>query len=552
MKTKVLYSIWWNVIGIIILSTNVQSQSWIGLHHDGGSAVDGADAISIDSTGKIFIAGLGQGVMTFDSIIVQCKGAGDCIVSRYDASLNPVWVRRGGGYDPIWSDYGTGLFVDHDGNIYVVGCYQGIAEFNSITVTPYGQYDIFIAKYDNDGNCLWVKTAGGPGQDFCTSVVFDGSGNFYLTGMISWTAVFDTITVPNTSTDNILFLAKYNMGGTCEWVVTPSGTGVSDGSAVAYCNDRVYMTANYTGTISLGIHQVTSISSYRHLVAQFDPAGNCLWVETVQGTGTSYALSAIADYSGNCILTGTFQGSLTIGPDSVTSAQNWDIFLSKYNRDGTFQWIQQAHASTGSDYSVGSKGRGLSTFPTGDVLLTGQFCGTINWGVYSVTGTSWEDLFVAKFDSSGECLGTGHGTNSIGGGIAITPDGLLMVCGSMHDTAIYDSQIIVSYGEQDILLAKLTDITGSESLSFEKNEDLVIYANPNEGRCTIIIPDEFLNNDNLTLLVYDNKGTVIQSVPVRFTEDHISINIAAQARGIYQVILTDGQQQYSGKIVFTE
>jgi hypothetical protein len=79
------------------------------------------------------------------------------------AQLNP-WLctkKAGGTYD----DYGYGIAVDACGNSYITGYFKGLATFGSTTLTSNGDYDIFVAKLDSNGNWLWAKNAGGTYDD---------------------------------------------------------------------------------------------------------------------------------------------------------------------------------------------------------------------------------------------------------------------------------------------------------------------------------------------------------------------------------------------------
>ncbi len=58
------------------------------------------------------------------------------------------------------------------------------------------------------------------------------------------------------------------------------------------------------------------------------------------------------------------------------------------------------------------------------------------------------------------------------------------------------------------------------------------------------------NESDLTLQIYDLKGKLVQQSKVEPSEGKISLNIEAQAKGMYTAILSNGKKSYSGKIVF--
>ncbi|MBK6964791.1 MAG: hypothetical protein IPH20_12845 [Bacteroidales bacterium] len=45
-------------------------------------------------------------------------------------------------------------------------------------LTSAGGYDVFLAKFDANGNVIWVKSAGGTGSDLANSVAVDDTGMF--------------------------------------------------------------------------------------------------------------------------------------------------------------------------------------------------------------------------------------------------------------------------------------------------------------------------------------------------------------------------------------
>ncbi len=130
---------------------------------------------------------------------------------------NFVWAKNiegsGGGE-------GVGISVDGSGNIYVIGAFEGTADFNPGTgifnLTSAGQIDVFIAKYTSEGNFIWAKNLGGAADDVGYSIVVDVSGNSYATGSFQSTADFDPemgILNLTSNGDNDIFIIKYLKDG---------------------------------------------------------------------------------------------------------------------------------------------------------------------------------------------------------------------------------------------------------------------------------------------------------------------------------------------------
>jgi len=102
-----------------------------------------------------------------------------------------------------------------------------------------------------------------------------------------------------------------------------------------------------------------------------------------------------------------------------------------------------------------------------------------------------------------------------------------------------------------MFVAQHTPITvGVTEQKANNLNDLFIYANPTTGVCNISIPEELQNEEKFTLLVYDNTGKLILQQEIGMQEGRISMNLEAQAKGIYQAVLTNGKKKFSGKVVF--
>ena len=99
-------------------------------------------------------------------------------------------------------------------------------------------------------------------------------------------------------------------------------------------------------------------------------------------------------------------------------------------------------------------------------------------------------------------------------------------------------------------MAKCSPITNGIEATSEKDDKLLIYANPTTGICNIEIPVSFQNEKELTLFVYNATGNLMQKITINIINDKITFDIQAQAKGIYPVILTNGIRSYSGKIIF--
>src|ERR1035437_2816729 len=218
-----------------------------------------------------------------------------------------VWAHSAGGGDI----YNSGIATDKNGNSYITGNFRPKVTFGSIQIISHGDRDIYVAKYDSTGKCLWAESAGGISGDMGDGIAVDANGFVYLTGLFYSTAMFDTIQITAHCNGNNMFLAKYDSMGHCIWVSqASSGTSLRGFGVSADRNGYSFVTGYFTDTAKLGSTQLISYGGEDIFVAKYDPNGNCLWAKHAGGKGISYDVGGYAvthDSNDNVYITGIFE-----------------------------------------------------------------------------------------------------------------------------------------------------------------------------------------------------------------------------------------------------
>jgi len=117
-----------------------------------------------------------------------------------------------------------------------------------------------------------------------------------------------------------------------------------------------------------------------------------------------------------------------------------------------WQWAKQA-GGIGEDM-----GRGIIVDSNGNTYVTGYFEGTVVFGTQTLMSGGDSDIFVSKFDISGNWLWTAQagGTSTDQGcGINVDSAGNAYVCGSFYDTVLFGTTQLTSSGDADIYVAKI-------------------------------------------------------------------------------------------------
>ncbi|TXI82727.1 MAG: T9SS type A sorting domain-containing protein [Flavobacteriales bacterium] len=175
-----------------------------------------------------------------------------------------------------------------------------------------------------------------------------------------------------------------------------------------------------------------------------------------------------------------------------------------------------------------------------------------------LTANTSNQGFLVKLDTAGVCRAAWD-FGKVGGGwggVVAADDGLYFSC--TYDPVFHFADLtitpqVIQGGYNSIFIAHLdplTGFTGVQTLTGGGPQALHIYANPNNGICTLELPECLQPTQELVLSVYDNTGQLVQRAPLQFSENGVVLDIRAQARGVYHVELGDGQQRYTGTIVF--
>src|SRR5207302_11008545 len=103
------------------------------------------------------------------------------------------------------------------------------------------------------------------------------------------------------------------------------------------------------------------------------------WNKAFIGTNnlsTSAVKGVAIDGSGNVAAVGGYQGTVDFGTGNKTTSGFEDIFVAKYGQTDTPLWVK-----TYGEASDNEEARGVAFDPSGNVVVTGVFRQTANFGV---------------------------------------------------------------------------------------------------------------------------------------------------------------------------
>ena len=259
-----------------------------------------------------------------------------------------------------------------------------------------------------------VSVFGGEGGEQGISIALDSSGNIYSTGVFTGTVDFDPgdgVANLTSAGENDIFISKLDPSGNYLWAKRFGDTTGDTGKSIAIdSSGNVLVTGDFTGTIDFdpgaGVTNRTSNGSYDFFILKLDSSGNLIWAKSVGGAGAESGIFIAVDRDGNTSVTGIFSGIVDFDPgagvSSLTSSGGLDIFVTKFDSAGNHLWSNRRGGS-GNDI-----GDGIGVDSSGNVYSSGVFTGTVDLdpseGVFNVTSSGANDMFISKFGPSGNFL----------------------------------------------------------------------------------------------------------------------------------------------------
>jgi hypothetical protein len=336
----------------------------------------------------VVVTGYFGGTVNFGGTNLTSAGLYDIFVAKFSAAGGHVWSMRFGSSN---YDYGYGVAVDSGGNVLLTGSFYSATDFGGgfSLVSPWGNDDVFIAKFCPDGSITgtcpdgtrpWAKNFSNTSKDVGNGIaadLFDDS--IVITGYFSGTINFTdggTYASPGAlsaagTTD--IFLAKFHNDGTYWWSKRFGGTMASDqgrGVAVDSLSD-VVVTGNFQYTANFGGATLSSSASTTSdvFLASYDAQGNHRWSTQAGGVADDIGVSvAVVAGRNDVVLTGYTLGPMGFGGacGTLSTAGGADGFVAKYSAAGACVWANLL-GGTDYDYSLGA-----AADASGNAVVTGS------------------------------------------------------------------------------------------------------------------------------------------------------------------------------------
>jgi len=304
---------------------------------------------------------------------------------------------------------------DTFGNTYICGSFGGNVDFDpdpeqQHIVTSNTGSNIFLAKYDTNGNFLWVKTFLGMFSNLAVTVKTDTAGNCYFGAVFQDDVTYDyngtQLTLDNQGQSDFL-IAKIMPDGTYNWLKTFGSAGLDECGALNIGPDgEIVVIGNYNETTDFdpgeGTFNLTSQGDTDVFLLKLDNDGEFIWAKSFGGTDGDIGDAVNVATDGDIYMSGRFRGTAQFNStanNQFTSNGATDVFVSKLNNSGEILWIK----AFGGDYFEDSNT--ILTNADGSIYLSGTFGTTVAFSTNTpeTTFTSFGsiDAFILKYGQDG-------------------------------------------------------------------------------------------------------------------------------------------------------
>lgn len=440
--------------------------------------------VTADGAGDVIMTGAFQGSVDFGGGLLTSAGGHDIFLVKFDKNGYHEWSQRFGDADEQGT-YAVAVTADRDGNIIITGQFQGTMDFGGGTLTCSGSDDIFLAKFDPSGDHVWSQRFGDGGFQAGHCVAADSDGNVIITGPFNSSVDFGGGTMTSAGSFDI-FLAKFDPSGNHLWS-QPFGDAHTQGdwfTTIAADGDRnIIITGDFYSSVDFGGGVLTSAGGRDIFLAKLDPDGNHLWSQCFGDQDDQHNVTVAADHVDNIIITGAFLGSVDFGGGLLTSAGAYDIFLAKFDPSGNHLWSQPfGESQNQGGYAVAIDGQGY-------IIITGLFEGSVDFGGGLLTSAGDWDIFLAKFTPSGSHYSSRRfGDAADQSCWSIAADGAcnVIITGEFAGSVDFGGGPMECVGQQDIFLAKFSPaITDVAEIPLPQVVEVWAYPNPFNPLTTI-------------------------------------------------------------------
>ena len=287
--------------------------------------------IKVDKYENVYICGGFQGTLNLGIYtLTSLQDVG--FIAKMDSTLNFVWAKQ---LDSTTYSRAYELTVMDETDIYVAGLFQNDIDLNAISLTGVGIPDMFVGKfYSGDGACIWAESfAYDSSTSFVSpSICLDPKGHVLITGSFQGTMSIQNEKITSFPGYNDIFVVKILSTGKLIWLKMCGGvSGDTSHDIESDSEENVYITGSYTSGSYFSPEEIDSRGGTDIYLTKFNKDGTLVDIVTAGGINNDSGADLVMDAEENIYITGYFEGEAEFSPYIIPSpfGGNIDAFLGK-------------------------------------------------------------------------------------------------------------------------------------------------------------------------------------------------------------------------------
>lgn len=360
-------------IGLLLFTVGIHAQdadfTWA---NQGGNSSFTEGNIQVQNTDQgIIQAGDFSNIAHFGAEEITSNGASDIFIGRFDENGELEQIESFGSENEELLRF---LNVDSEGNIVISIMFTDFITVGGIDFISLGGQDILLIKFNPDLSVQWAKQYGTPLTDYVKGMDIDEDDNILVFGKFKNDIEFDDINLTAAgSTD--MYIAKFNPDGDVVLAFNEGGSAYEDANSIA-CgpNNEFFISGTFYGETIVNGESITTENTTGIFLAKYNDTGEFQWLEVIDGNNLLASVFLTCSATGNVYIAGSFQDQVIFGSQTLTTGEfDADVYIAKYSSNGEAQWAGHGD-SDGSDLVSA-----LSCDIGGNVYLAGQYLSSIEF-----------------------------------------------------------------------------------------------------------------------------------------------------------------------------
>lgn len=374
------------------------------------------------------------------------------------------------------NEHCEGLYASHDGYAYLAGNFEDSMDFNDTTISSYGEGDAFIAKYSPGGMPVWIRSGGGILDDQISGITIDQQGNLICIGSYWLEANFEHLTLASASSPKAIFVLKYNPQGDLLWAQSLEGTTLKEATdVITDAQGNIFISGFFKDQFHFGDTSLTAKGDSDLFVVRLSPSGEKEWIYSAGHKGDTRAVSLALTSEEDIILGGFYNDTTRLGNfELAANTYDRDVFLARLSQVGQVLWAKRA-GGVHDDEIVK-----LALDESDQIYLTGYLVGVMNLNdqISIQSGNGNSDFYIIKYGPDGSVLQA----RAMGG----------TQVQQTTDIRLMDDQILVSgfyFGNMSIdgISLHATGIVSGFAGSFRKDDFQANWIKSIDGNQTVMV-----------------------------------------------------------------